>query len=336
MLKGIMDVFLLTLEQVALMLIFIFVGYFFRKKNIINDSGKKVLAGLLVNLFMPCYSIASLSQQLSADKIVEYLLFLLAGTAMTFFVIFIALPFAKAFGKTRLQQNILKYAFAFGNIGYFGYPVVGAVFGEPVKALMILFCIPMTIGINTYGWQILTEKETSDEVSIEKKKKWTDNLRFLYAVPFIGTMLGLIIGLLPITLPKFAVNIFDAAGDCQSVTAMLLTGAVLASVPFGKLFTSVKPYIIGVIKLLVFPVIVGAIMVVINLCGVRGETFQTIARLCIIISALPVGMNVVVYPESCGMDATEGAKTCFMSYVLALAALPVVFMLMELIVVNFI
>ena len=117
---------------------------------------------------------------------------------------------------------------------------------------------------------------------------------------------------------------------------MLLTGAVLANVPFKKLFTSWKPYVIGVIRLLALPVIVGAIFILINLLGVHGEVFMTVARLSIIAAAMPVGMNVVIYPESQGIDSTEGASTCFMSYVLALGALPLVYMLMELVVVNFI
>ena len=45
--------------------------------------------------------------------------------------------------------------------------------------------------------------------------------------------------------------------------------------------------------------------------------------------SIPVGMNVVVYPESAGLDSTSGAKMCFISYVLALATLPVVFELIK-------
>ena len=127
-------IFLKTLEQSSILLIFIFTGYFLRKKEIINESGKKVLAGILVNLFTPCYAIASLSTQLSVDKIADYLIYFLVGTALAVAIIFVALPFAKALGKNKLEKNILKYALAFANIGYFGYPVVGAVFGEGVKA----------------------------------------------------------------------------------------------------------------------------------------------------------------------------------------------------------
>ncbi|MBO7149740.1 MAG: AEC family transporter [Clostridia bacterium] len=318
-------VFIKTLEQTSILLIFIFTGYFLRKKEVINESGKKVLAGLLVNLFSPCYAIASLSSQLSIERINEYLTYLLAGTVLAVVIIFVAIPIARILGKDKLEKNILKYALAFANIGYFGYPVVGAVFGEPVKASMILFCIPQSIAINTYGYQVLTSKVVETPKDLEntmenskKKFNWKENFRFLHSVPFIGTMLGVVLGLLPITMPEYVINLLNLAGNCQSATAMLLTGAVLAGVPFLKLFTSWKPYVIGFIRLLLIPAILGVLM---YLFGLRGELFI----ICMACISIPVGMNVVVYPESAGLDGTSGAKMCFISYVLAVVTLPIVF-----------
>lgn len=315
-------IFLKTLEQTSILLIFIFVGYFLRKREIITQSGKKVLAGLLVNLFSPCYAIASLSTQLSIDKVSDYLVYFLAGIALVIVLVFVALPFAKWLGGNKLQRNILKYALAFANIGYFGYPVVGAAFGEQMKAIMILFCIPQNIAISSYGYQVLTQKivEDADGVQNVSKRKinWKQNFRFLKSPPFIGYMIGITLGLLPITIPDFVQNLFKTAGNCQSATAMLLTGAVLSNVSLKKMFTSLKPYVIGAIRLIVIPVMLGGVM---YLIGFRGELF-IIATASI---SLPVGMNVVVYPESAGLDGTEGAKMCFISYILALATLPVVF-----------
>ena len=318
-------IFSKTLEQVSILLIFIFAGYLLRKREIITESGKKVLAGLLVNLFTPCYAIASLSTQLSIERITEYLTYLLAGSVLAVVIVFVAIPFAKALGKDKLERNMLKYALAFANIGYFGYPVVGAVFGEAVKASMILFCIPQTIVINTYGYQILTSKISDTPEGVEnalknnkKKFDWKANFRFLKAVPFIGTMLGVALGLLPITMPAYVVNLVEMAARCQSATAMLLTGSVLASVPFLKLFTSWKPYVVSAIRLLVIPILLGAIT---YLIGIRGELFIIIMASI----SIPVGMNVVVYPESAGLDGTNGAKMCFISYVVVLATLPAVF-----------
>ncbi len=325
--------FTTTLQQVSILLTFIFIGYFFKKKNIINDSGRKVLAALLVNLFAPAYSIVSLSSTVSVENISEYLILFLAGVFVSISVVFIAIPFAKLFAKEKFQQNILKYAFAFGNIGYFGYPLVYGVFGEVARSQMIMFCLPMSILIYSYGYHVLTAS-TDNVLLVEtkkEKKSFFKKVSFLYNPPMIGAYIGIALGLLSSGLkfevPKFFNDLVTVAGNCQSAPAMLITGAVLANVPLKKLFTSWKPYVIGLIRLIVFPLIFALLFAIIYLLGWRSQTFLQVAFIAIVAVGMPVGMNVVVYPESVGKDSTEGAKTCFISYVLALIVLPLIFSL---------
>ena len=147
----------------------------------------------------------------------------------------------------------------------------------------------------------------------------------------IGAYLGIAIGLLTsglnFEMPKFFTDLVTVASNCQSAPAMLITGAVLANVPLKKLFTSWKPYVIGLIRLLVFPLVFAMLFAIIYLCGWRDQTFVQVAFVTIVSVGMPVGMNVVVYPELVGKDSTEGAKTCFISYVLALAVLPILYSL---------
>lgn len=323
--------FINTLQQVAVLLLFIFIGYFFKKKNIITDGGKKVLASLLTCLFAPAYSIMSLSSVISIEEITKYSTIFIAGIAVALIGIFVAIPFAKMVDKDKFHQNILKYAFAFGNVGYFGYPLIYAVFNaykgpivaEVARAQMILFCVPMSIAIYSYGYYILTTPVTDGAKREQRTLK--QKLAFLYSPMMLGAIIGIILGLLPFELPQFFADIVKKAGDCQSAPAMLLTGAVLAGVPFKELFTSIKSYVIGVIKLLIIPAIFAVILYIIYLCGWQNEQFMRIALLTILAVSMPVGMNTVVYPESCGMDSTEGAKSCFISYIIALATLPIIF-----------
>lgn len=333
--------FLVTLQQTAILLAFIFIGYFLRKKEIITESGKKVLAKLLTFLFAPCYSAISLSQIVNVNDLPKYAITILSGAGLTLFVILVALPLTRLLGKDQLQRNILKYGLAIGNIGYFGYPIVyaiysaigGDVLGASMRAEMMMFCLPMTIAIYTYGYAVLTKDVSGN--ALMKKRTTKEKLSFLWSMPMIGVYVGITLGLLTsgigFSLPSIVTDALTIAGNCQSAPAMILTGAVLAGVPFGKLFTSWKPYVIGIIRLLAFPIVVGAIFFVIHLCGVSGETFVLIFKLSIIVSAMPVGMNVVVFPESAGQDSTEGAKSCFISYILALGALPLVLTMMDLV-----
>lgn len=337
--------FIVTLQQTAVLLAFIFIGYFLRKKGIITESGKKMLAKLLTYLFAPCYSAVSLSKVVNVNEIAKYGTLLLAGVGVTLFCILVAIPLAKLFYKDAAHRNILKYALAIGNIGYFGYPIIYAIYsqiggvamGNEMRALMMLFCLPMSVAIYTYGYYVLTV-DTSEGAEA-KVRSMTEKLSFLWSPPMIGLYVGVVLGLLTsattFTMPKFIMDGLEIAGNCQSAPAMLLTGAVLAGVPLVKLFTSVKSYLIGVVKLFAYPLAIMLIFFVINLCGVSGETFVLIFKLSVIVSAMPVGMNVVVFPESAGKDSTEGAKSCFISYVMALIALPAVLTAMDALAVVF-
>lgn len=326
-----MDLFWITLQQVALLLIFIFVGYFFRKKDIITEGGKKVLPKLLVCLFAPCYTAMSLSTIVNIGDIKKYLSLILAGGAFTVAVVIAAIFLAKPLAKQKLLRNILVYAFAFSNIGYFGYPVVAAIFGPETRAQMILFCLPMSVAINTFGYYVLTRG--IEDSSAVKKRSLGQKLSFLWAPPMLGVYAGVSLGLLSsglhFKLPKMLTDILTVAGNCQSAPAMLITGAVLAGVPFKKLFTSWRPYVVGVIRLLILPMLTVGVFFLLHLCGLSGELFTLIFRLSVIVSALPVGMNTVVFPESVGQDSTEGAKICFLSYILALGTMPLVFVIMQ-------
>ena len=321
------QLFLTTFEQAFILIAFILIGYFFRKKNIITDGGRKVLAKLLVNLFAPAYSIISLSSVVNVQDIEKYLIMLLFGVLITFVAIFLAIPFSRALSKDKYHRN----AFAFGNIGYFGYPLVDGIFGAQAKALMILFCVPMCVAIYSYGYHVLTQtpEQANGLIKKEENVSFIKKISFLYCPPMIGVYVGVALGLLSsglgFEIPKFLTKLVTPAANCQSAPAMLITGAVLASVPFGKLFTSLRPYLIGLIRLLIYPAIVGGIFFIIHLCGWSGELFSRIAFLSILAVSMPVGMNTVVYPESVGIDSTEGAKNCFVSYIMALVTLPIVF-----------
>ena len=70
--------------------------------------------------------------------------------------------------------------------------------------------------------------------------------------------------------------------------------------------------------LLLIPLIGGAAY---YLCGTRGLwLLMPVATL-----AMPIGANVIVFPESCGIDTGDHAKTVFLSYLLAALLLPPMF-----------
>jgi predicted permease len=83
-------------------------------------------------------------------------------------------------------------------------------------------------------------------------------------------------------------------------------------------------YFLTAIRMIGIP---GALGGVLYLCGVRGDyLFWPLVFAC-----LPLGLNLVVYPESLGYEkeAADNAKLCFISYVLSLGVLPCLFAFLQ-------
>ena len=321
------EVFLATLRQVAVLLFFIFLGYFLRKKNFIGENGAKTFATVEMLIFLPANTFIALSLNLNLENIKEYLNLLLYGCAFLVGAIIVSLIFSHLLTKDKDKRGVFNYALAFSNSGYFGYPVIEGVLGMAMKAKFTFFCIPSNIAICSYGMYILTkdnspEKGLADSLSEQKPKSFVKRISFLYSPVMIATYLGIIVGLLPFEMPEIINTAITTASNCMSPVAMLLTGIVLASLPIKKLFCSFMPYLVGIIRLIIIPLIFGSIA---YLIGLRGETLI----LSTILFALPVGMNVVVFPESVGKDSSFGASMCFISYIMALITIPIAFAVIQ-------
>ena len=101
---------------------------------------------------------------------------------------------------------------------------------------------------------------------------------------------------------------------------MLLAGFMLGKFPLKDLLTGWRPYVYSFIRLIAIPLIFGSVLM---LLGVKGQYLM----LPLLVAGIPLGLNLVVYPESQGHEkqASDNAKLCFVSYLLALAILPVTF-----------
>ena len=106
----------------------------------------------------------------------------------------------------------------------------------------------------------------------------------------------------------------------MSPCSMLLAGFMLGKFPLKDLLKGWRPYVYSAIRLIGIPLIFGAILM---LCNIKGQYLM----MPLLVAGIPLGLNLVVYPESQGYEkqASENATLCFVSYLLALLVLPCTF-----------
>ena len=298
----------LTVEKVFMLLMFIAAGYILRKSGKLPDNAGKVLSALSATIFCPAYNLRNLWNNFTVAKIGENALVMGYGLLFTLIAIGVALVLARLLGKPGMERRSLSYAFAIPNYGYFGYPVIEGVFGSTMLANVMIFLIPLSLTTNSFGYALFVG---------DKKIPWK---KILLSPLFVCLAIGMTLGLTGIKLPGFLNNALNVAGSCMSPCAMLLAGFMMGKFPLKDLLTGWRPYVYSAIRLIVVPVIFGAVLL---LCGMKNQYLM----LPLLVAGIPLGLNLVVYPESQGHEkqASENAKLCFVSYILALAVLPCTF-----------
>ncbi|MBR6766140.1 MAG: AEC family transporter [Clostridia bacterium] len=299
------DTLLLTLEKIFVLFVFMFVGYFISRKGLVPKESTKTLSYIGTNVFFPAYLIKNLSANFTKEKLSTDLPLFLWGIVFLAAVLVAALLLSRLFKKSKIHQNTLIYIFAFSNYGYFGYPVMEKVFGEGFVSKTIVFAITSTIAIASLGYFLLMGKGKSV-------------IKTLLSPTIIAIFIGGALGLSGIKLPSFCQDLLSTAGNCMSPVSMLLTGFVLGRFSLKQMFNSPCAYLVSGIRLALMPALAIAVLL---LAGVRGY----LLAIPVIVCAMPVGMNTVLFTEAGGRDSSEGARICFISYVMGIITIPIVF-----------
>lgn len=300
-----MEIFSLTLSQMIVFFVFMAIGYAFKRLNVTPDSTGAVLSKLELYVFLPALCFKTFSSNLRPEKLAHELPILGYACAVLAVTFALSIPLAHLFSKNQMTRAVYIYALTIPNIGYIGYPLVGAVFGNDTLLDFMVFTLPFNLFIYTVGMYILNPKH---ELS------WKSLLSPILLAIFAGA----VIGLSGLTIPSVVSGLLDTASGCMGPIAMILTGYVLARGKITEMISNPRMYIASFIRLIALPAIIGAVMYVL-----RCDTYITLLTVCML--ALPMGLNNVVFPEAFGGDSKTGAQSCFVSNVLALATVPIAY-----------
>jgi predicted permease len=238
--------FKIAFSNVLIILLFVLMGYLLCKTKKAKSQHLPTLSAVLIYLGNPCLIISAFtSLDYSTKHLKNMGLFFIISLILQ--LAFIGVTFL--FVKNRYEQpkfRIFNVACVLGNVGFFGLPVIQALFpnNPEVASYSVVYIISMNIILFTIGAFCLT-----------KDKRYM-SLKSAFINPAI---LGLIIGL-PLfllsnkfTLPSALTNGIGVVGKMTTPLCMFILGIRLATVPFKKLFTRPMVYLTIACKLLVYP-----------------------------------------------------------------------------------
>lgn len=303
-----MQVFTATLNQMLVLFIFMALGFFLNKKRLLPLDDSVVLSKLETYAFVPCLVFSVFYKYCTVENFKQKWTYMLYGAAVMAVSLPIGIVLAKLFAKDGYLKKIYTYSFAVANFSFMGNAVVLGVFGERVLFDYMIFTLPLNLYVYSIGTASLIPTEKGGKISVKT---------FVNPI-FIALILGAVCGLLSVPLPKFITTAISSAGACMSPLAMLLTGFVIGGYSLKTLASDKKVYLASVIRLIILP---SAFMAVLLLL----KTDKDIIRVALCATAMPLGLNTVVFPAAYGGDTTPGAGMALVSHLISVITIPVMF-----------
>lgn len=311
-----MTVFFSTLEQMAFLLLLLFLGWFLVKKGIIPATGASVLSKLESNLFIPALMFGTFVQNFTLDRIGTAGRFLLCGTAVVVLSMPMGLALSRLCSRDPYLRKICAYGLVFSNFGFMGNAVVEALFPE-VFLEYLIFVLPFWTGIYVWGVPVLLIPPEGTE-----KPSLKDRLKPLLNPMFLSVLAGMLTGISGIPMPGFLNTAVSSLGACMSPVAMLLTGMTVAVIQLKPLLRSGPVWRTSLLRLLAIPVAVIGLLQFLPLP--RDLAVCTVCAL-----AMPLGLNAIVIPSAYGRDTTAAAGMALVSHLLSCLTIPLVFLLLQ-------
>ena len=309
-----MQLLMTSLGQMTVLFLLILIGFLLAKVKAIPENSSMVLSKLENNLFVPALVLGTFVSNFTVEKLGTAWRLFLTSFVICFIMMFLAVLVAKCCSKDQYIRNICAYGLAFSNFGFMGNAVVSAVLPDMFVDYLI-FTMPLWTMVYMWGVPCLLIPNDGEKQSIIGRLK-------AFANPmFAALILGMIIGLAGITLPKPIMSVITSAGNCMSPIAMLLTGITVANMDYKKVLSMKNIYAVTFVRLIIFPLLFIGVFKFVPMS-------QTIMVCTICSLAMPLGLSTIVVPGGYGKDTSVAAGMAIVSHALSAITIPVIFYFM--------
>lgn len=322
----------------------ILLGFFLRKREILNSAASKMLTKVVLTISLPALAFTSFMKDINGEQLKQGLSILVWGFAIYILLIPITkIMYARVKGD---KQDVYRVLTIFGSTTFFGTPIVTAVYGAVGTMYSNIFNIAYRVFLYSYAFI----KMSGTKMDKENFKK---NMKEIFLNPIIlATFLGLFIWLFQDKLPQVSVTVngevkqfaflrldqtlpwfyksLDYLKTLASPLAWISIGATLAEVPFKKAVAQKDAWGYSLIKVLLVPVINLVLLVVVSKLGILPVSFEGMAT-TVIMMAAPTATVAAAYAISYDREALFTSNCSLLSTVVAVVAMPVWIIVLEVI-----
>ncbi len=306
--------FQVSFSNVLVTLLYILPGYLLCKAHKATGEHLSTLSAVLVYICGPCMIFSAfLPMQPSAELLINMGLFFLI--TLTLQILFMLGLYGIL--RRRYEQPIwrlLTIGSVFGNVGFFGLPMVMALLPDSPEAACYSTVYVLTMNLLTFTVGVFCLTRDRKFMSLKAAVFNPTVLAFLFSLPFFLLRAGN-------WMPPLLTDSISLLGGITTPLCMIILGIRLATVRFRELFTRPAVYLICLGKLLVFPLFCYAAV-----CFLPLPT--ALKASILILSGAPCASVILNLAEIHRSERELAANCVLLSTILCLFTLPLLTMIL--------
>ena len=296
---------MVLLQQMGILFVYMMIGYVACKKEYFDQEFGKKLSWLVVNVANPMLAISAVvNNEEQIAKKDFYVTVLLAICFYAFFLI-LAQILPRLIGVQKSDIGVYKMMTTFNNIGFMGFPVIAAAYGNGALIYAVPFSIMFNILCYTWGIQTLCGGG--------EKGNW----KRIINIGTISGIISIVLFFMQIPVPKMICSLSAGLSNLTGPFSMLVIGISIAAMELKDLFTDVKLLKFALIKLLAVPV--AAMLLV---CQVIDN--RLICEVFLVMMATPAASMCAMLSQQYGGDYELAAKGVALTTILSVVTMPIV------------
>ncbi len=301
---------MLLFQQMLALFIFLLIGYYMKRKSILDAAGSRALSWLIINIASPCMIVSGAlgsTEPLSMQMLQHTLIICLTAYGS---LIICSLFLPALIGIPQSTRSLYQIMTIFTNIGFMGFPLLRAMYGPGCLVYASLSTIIFNLIFYTYGIRTM-QKESNEKTPLRITN--IINAGTLACAAAIG------LALIRPPVPAFVHTTVENLGALPASLAMIVIGASLTEFRIAELFSDRHDLVFVLIKQLLIPT--GIILAV--------KTFVSdpvLLGMLLVIVGTPIASLVVMVAQQYDANYKLAAKNVALSTILSVITMPIVAM----------
>ena len=319
--------------------ILIFVGFVFTRKDILEGSGKKTLSALIWKLAVPCFAFNAFMQdfewQTFKSSLVEFVL------SVFFYILLIVIGKLIFLKKGKAASTVSSFFMAIGQTTLFSMPILQSVYethGEEVMLYISTISIVFRIFVYIVAISVISGEKINPQ-------NFTSSIKKVFLTPvMIGMFLGISVFLmqnikgcsflrLDKSIPVFYVTV-KSLSKLVSPLCMIMIGMSIGEASLTECLKDKTAWIIAFLRNILAPLLIGFCCVIIHKTGLYRFNEYSLMALLIGFSA-PVSVTLSIACVQYKKEEILASRACVISTLMTIVTFPAAFVFGHILLVQF-